>query len=93
MFNSNGIKIAIGSLIIGVLFLLLFIITSNDFFAIAGYLYLFIAAVINIITLIYLAFDSFFNRENLFINLRTALVILLNIPLALLCAYIGLSLV
>jgi uncharacterized membrane protein len=89
MFNSVGLKVAICSFVIGVSILFLYLITGIEIFMMFGFWYLFLAVIFNIITLFYLIIDGFFDRANAIVNAYTALVILLNIPIAWLCAYIG----
>jgi len=91
MLNSVGIKIALGSFVIGISILLLFLITKNEAFAFVGYFYLIIAVILNLITLLYLIYNTIMYNENMLSNIYTGLIILLNIPIAYVCALVGLS--
>ena len=91
MFNKVGIRIGFASSMIGIFILLLFLATGLEAFVFIGFFYVLIAFLLNTVTLLYLLVDSYINFENLISNLMTGVLLLLNIPLALLCIYIGLK--
>lgn len=81
------------SFIVGNICLFGFILTNELFFAIAGFYWLFIAGAINIAILIGLVIYGLLNKVILNICLKSAGVLLLNIPIAWLYAAIGSSMV
>ena len=94
IINQLGRLIAVISAIIGVGILLAYSITKNPEYTYLGYFYLFIAFAINITIVLLLLISLFTNKEKEN-NTRNVLItiafMLINIPLATICAAIGLN--
>ena len=70
-----------------------YILTNEIFFAIAGFYLLFIAGAINLLVLVGLVIYGLLNKLILNICLKSAAILLINIPIAWLYAAIGASMV
>ena len=79
------------SFILGNACLFGFLITHQDYFAIGGYFLLLGGTVINLIAFTSLITYGFFNQKHYDECLKTALILLINIPFAVLYAWIGLE--
>lgn len=77
------------SLILGNICLFGYLLTKNEDFAYFGYLLLIYGTLINGIVFIGLIIHGVFNKSNEIIN--SAWIMLVNIPIAILYAWIGLS--
>jgi hypothetical protein len=90
--------LTIGKLTLGISFLLgnicLFgyIITRNEKFAAGGYLLLMIGSILNLLVAGCLLTYGLFHKSKLNICLKSVQIILINIPVAVLYAVIGISL-
>ncbi len=69
------------------------IITKNDNFAFAGYLLLFFAGIINLLVVFGLLIYGLSYKEHYKDSLNSILIMLINIPIAGLYAWIGLSII
>lgn len=82
--NYIAIVLAIISFCMGTLLLLLFKITQAEFLMILGYYYIFLAAFVNILMLIFLAINAITHYSDYKENLPTILGLLANIPITIL---------
>lgn len=76
---------------IGLLILLLYIFTRNEEFQFAGFFYLLIAGFVNVVMLLIVIINMISNKNFVREGGYTILIMLANIPLAFLCAYLGLE--
>lgn len=81
------------SFILGNCCLLGFLISHETFFAIAGYFLLIGAGLLNFTAFIAFILYGIFNSKNAAEALKSALILLINIPIAALYAWIGLSII
>lgn len=81
-----GVSFAIGNI-----FLFGYLLAKIEMFAIYGYFYLFVAAAINILIVLFLIGYGIVFSKKIKDCLKAIGIILLNIPLAVLYAWIGLS--
>lgn len=81
------------SFILGNICLFGYLISKNGYFAVGGYLFLFIATLINVLVIIGLLIYAFFNRNKMQICLKSISILLINIPIAALYAWIGLEII
>ncbi len=79
------------SFILGNVCLFGYVISKNEEFAIGGYLLLIFGTIVNAIVFVGLILYGVFYKENFETCLKSALILLINIPIALLYAWIGLS--
>lgn len=68
-----------------------FIIFKNDLFADAGYFLLIFASIFNLFVIAGLLVYGFFNKSKLNVCYKSAGILLINIPIAILYAVIGIS--
>lgn len=80
--NKKALQVAIISLLIGTFILGLYLITKSESFLIGGVFYVFIALVLNVITLIELLTNAIIHYQYYKENLTTILIFLINIPIA-----------
>lgn len=80
------------SFIAGNICLFGFLIFKEEAFAICGYLLLPIASIINVTVFLSLIIYGFVKKEHLQICLKSAAILLINIPIAWLYAVFGISL-
>lgn len=80
--NKKALQVAIISLLIGTFILGLYLITKSESFLIGGVFYVFIALVLNVITLIELLTNAIIHYRYYKENLTTILIFLINIPIA-----------
>jgi hypothetical protein len=81
-FNKVGIYSAIISFAIGTLLLISFAITHIELIAVIGYFFLIIAFYVNLFIAVILLIMVVVSQENTFKNLRTIIVMLINLPIA-----------
>jgi len=81
--NFIALVLALGSFCIGTLILILFKITHLDNLLILGYLYTWLAAILNSIMLLLLLLNLITKYKDYSENLLTILGLLLNIPITL----------
>ena len=81
------------SFILGNIFLFGFIIFDDISFAIGGYEFLLIAGIVNFFAFVTLILVGVFNKKYYDECLKSALILLLNIPFAALYSWIGLSII
>ena len=82
-FNKTGIYTALISIIIGTLFLIVYVVTGNDDIAFYGFIYLISAFIINAFIALILLFIAIpENQKNRIKIIKTIGVMLLNIPIA-----------
>ncbi|WP_042721228.1 hypothetical protein [Flavobacterium sp. B17] len=81
------------SFVLGNIFLFGYIFTKNIDFAIFGYLYLFAGTAINLLIIGILLLYGFFNKRQFSLCRKSALILTVNIPIALLYSFIGFELV
>lgn len=79
------------SFILGSICLFGQIITDNDNFAFAGFMLLIFGGVINLIVILVLLIYGFSKKEYFEDCKKSILIILINLPIAILYAWIGLS--
>lgn len=91
--KNTGKYTALISFLLGNVFLFGYMITGKLDFALAGYLYLYISAAVNLLLLGLLLLYGFFHPQQLPACRKAALVLLINIPAALLYTCIGYNLV
>lgn len=93
MSNFNYIslakKIFVISLIIGVLTLVFYAITKNFYFAIFGYFFIHIATIINLLAFTFFLISACIYSKRRAECLKSAGLLTVNIPIALLCLYIA----
>jgi len=81
------------SFILGNICLFGYIFTKDIQFAIAGYFLLIYGGIINLIVFVGLIVASFFNISKKESYAKSAYILLINIPIALLYAWIGITLI
>lgn len=81
----------ISSLAIGVGILISFLLTKNFDFAIWGLIYLIFATILNLIFLLFFLISGFLYKTKYEECMKAILILLINIPIAIACAFIGLS--
>ncbi len=91
--KNTGKYTALISFLLGNVFLFGYMITGKVDFALAGYFYLYISATVNLLLLGLLLLYGFFYPQQLPACRKAALVLLINIPAALLYTCIGYNLV
>lgn len=80
------------SFILGNICLFGYLITKNDEFAAAGCFVLIFGTLINLLIILVLMVFGLINKSQLKICMKASLIICINIPIAVLYFYIGLSL-
>ncbi|RZS91905.1 hypothetical protein [Aquimarina brevivitae] len=80
--NKKALTVAASSFILGSTLLLLYLTTGAEAILIGGLLYVLIALAVNAITLIHILVNTITNLQNYKENLRTLLLFLINIPIA-----------
>lgn len=78
--------------ILGNISLFGFIITNKTDFALGGYVLLVFGSVINLLVIAFLVVYGLFNKSQLRICLQSSAIICINIPIAVLYYFIGISL-
>lgn len=91
--KNTGRYTAIISFLLGNIFLFGYLMTGKVDFALAGYFYLYISAAVNLLLMGILLLYGFFHPQQLPACRKAALVLLINIPAAILYIYIGYNLV
>lgn len=91
--KNTGKYTALISFLLGNIFLFGYMITGKVDFALAGYFYLYVSAAVNLLLLGLLLLYGFFHPQQLPACRKAALVLLINIPAALLYTCIGYNLV
>lgn len=81
------------SFILGNICLFGYLFTKNDAFAAGGYMLLIFGSILNLIIAFCLLIGGLINKNKLDIYLKSIGIILINIPLAIIYAMIGLSVV
>ena len=81
----------ISSLAIGVGILIFFLLTKNFDFASWGFIYLIFATILNLIFLLFFLISGFLHKSKYEECMKAVLILLINIPIAIACALIGLS--
>ena len=76
---------------LGNICLLGYMITKNDIFAFYGLILLIFGSILNILVILCLLLYGFFNRIYLNVCYKSAAIILINIPFAILYTLIGIS--
>lgn len=69
-----------------------YVMTKNEDFAVYGFLLLIFGSVINVLVIICLLIYGFLNKSKWNICLKSSAIICINIPIAILYFFIGLSL-
>jgi len=87
MLNKIGIYTALTSLIIGTLLLLFFYFTNSNEIAGFGIYFIIVAGIINLIIIALLLAEILTDKENRKKNLKTSIIMLLNIPVLVLYFY------
>lgn len=93
VIKNTGRYNALVSFLLGNVFLFGYLITGKVDFALAGYLYLWFSAAVNLLLLGVLLLYGVFRPQQLPACRKAALVLLINIPTALLYTYTGYNLV
>ena len=93
LLNKIGIWTACLSFGIGVFLLISYALTHYDAIPIVGLYYLIFATIFNLIIFFALIISALFVKENKIRYFKTAGLMLLNIPIATACFFIGISLV
>ncbi|GGP05642.1 hypothetical protein GCM10010992_22540 [Cloacibacterium rupense] len=81
------------SFILGSICLFGYVFTKDIQFAIAGYFLLIYGGIINLMVFVVLIIAAFFNIEKKEDYVKSAYILLINIPIAILYAWIGLSII
>lgn len=81
------------SFILGNICLFGYIFTKNESFAVAGFYLLYVASAVNIIVLLFLIVYGMIYRHHFEDCKKAILIMLLNIPIAFIYAWIGLSII
>lgn len=81
------------SFILGNICLFGFILTKNESFVVAGFYLLYVASAVNIIVVAGLLIYGMFYKLHFKDCIKSILIMLLNIPIAFLYAWIGLSII
>ncbi|MBT8233739.1 MAG: hypothetical protein HKO66_09880 [Saprospiraceae bacterium] len=81
-FNKLGFYSMLGSFFIGTLILLMFIITRNENIVFFGMLYVWIAVIYNACVALFLFGQIIFENALMVINIKSILLLLVNIPIA-----------
>lgn len=81
------------SFLLGNICLFGYIFTKNGNFALAGFYLLYVASAVNIIVVLGLLIYGLYNKEYFKDCKKAILIMLLNIPIAFLYAWIGLSII
>ncbi|PWK17684.1 hypothetical protein [Xanthomarina spongicola] len=87
MINKIGVYTALVSFLIGTLLLVIFYFTYSSIIAYYGLIFIIIVGIINLVILVKIVFDYNTKRENKKEYLRTALIMLLNIPIVICYTY------
>jgi len=91
--NKFAVKLAAFSACLGILFVLLFLITRSDFIAVVGFYHLIPTVIVHLAFLICIVFNAITHPKDLTEHFLTLFIMLLNIPLAIACAYIVLDII
>ena len=89
--NRNALKLAAFSACFGILLVLISLITKPNILLEIGLYHLFPTIPIHLFVLIWVVINAFKNPKELAEHFFTLFIMLLNIPLAFLCAFLGLS--
>lgn len=81
------------SFLLGNICLFGYIITKNDVFAINGYLLLIFGTGVNLLVILSLIIYGLINKSQLKACMKASMIICINIPIAIIYFYIGISLV
>jgi len=76
---------------IGLVILMGFFFTQNDLFALYGLLYLIFATVLNLVFLLFFLICAFVYKSKYEECIQAILILLINVPVAIICAAIGLN--
>lgn len=87
LINKIGISIAIWSFLIGTLLFCVFYVSCSASVIFAGYIFTIVALIINLGVLSVLILKSIIEKENRRGYLKTSVIILINIPVAIIYLY------
>lgn len=88
-----GISLFWLSFLLGNICLFGYLISNEMFFAIGGYFLLIVGSSVNLLAFVSLILYGVFNRNKYNESLKSALILLINIPIAFLYTWIGLSII
>ncbi|KQM50213.1 hypothetical protein ASE55_08935 [Chryseobacterium sp. Leaf201] len=80
------------SFLLGNICLFGYVITKNDAFAMCGYLLLIFGTIINLLVILCLVIYGLINKSQLKICMKASMIICINIPIAIIYFYVGISL-
>lgn len=86
---SSSKNVFVISLTIGILTLVFYAITKNFYFAIFGYFFIHIATIINLLAFSFFLISACIYSKRRVECLKSAGLLTVNIPIALLCLYIS----
>jgi len=81
------------SFILGNICLFGYLLTKNDVFAVGGYMLLIFGSILNLLVIAGLLGYGFFYKEKLRSCMKSSMILLINIPVAIVYAAIGLNII